>query len=128
MLIFFSYFGQRRIVRIALCAGRVETLEIKARERRVVTQALHQIRVDDEVTAKGHRLPFARLQRITRARAVEAVVGALKRIKPADLKVGALATLQASDPKEIVAQIEAMAEASGKPELTNAIAAVKEDL
>jgi len=27
-----------------------------------------------------------------------------------------------------VAQIEAMAEASGKPELTNAIAAVKEDL
>lgn len=68
--------------------------------------------------------------RISRAqpRAIEAVLNALKRIKPADLKVGALATLQASDPKEIVAQIEAMAEASGKTELTNAVAAVKEDL
>ena len=85
------------------------------------------VAVDEPQRQTSGVVAMLRVSRV-QPRAVEAVVGALKRIKPVDLKVGALATLQASDPKEIVAQIEAMAEASGKPELTNAIAAVKEDL
>lgn len=85
------------------------------------------VAVDEPQRQTSGVMAMLRLSRV-QPRAVEAVVGALKRIKPADLKVGALATLQASDAKEIVAQIEAMAEASGKAELTNAVTAVKEDL
>lgn len=68
--------------------------------------------------------------RISRAQplAVESVVNSLKRIKPSDLKVGALATLEASDPKEVLEQFETMAAASGKDELTNALNIVKEGL
>lgn len=60
--------------------------------------------------------------------AVISVVNALKRIKPAELKVSALATLRVDDPKQIMDQIEAMAETSGKIDLSNAVAAVKEGL
>jgi len=68
--------------------------------------------------------------RISRAQpsAVESVVNSLKRIKPSDLKVGAFATLEASDPKEVLEQLETMASASGKDELKNALNVVKEGL
>lgn len=68
--------------------------------------------------------------RISRAQpsAVEAVVNSLKRIRPSELKVGAFATLDVADPKEVLEQLEAMATASGKIELTNALALVKEGL
>lgn len=68
--------------------------------------------------------------RISRAQpgAVDAVVNALKRIKPSEMKVGALASLEMTDAKDIIKQIEAMTEASGKPELKNALDAVKEGM
>lgn len=68
--------------------------------------------------------------RISRAQpaAVEAVVTALKRIKPTELKIGALASLEMTDAKEIIKQLETMAETSGKPELVNALNAVKEGM
>lgn len=68
--------------------------------------------------------------RISRAQhaAVEAVVTALKRIKPTELKIGALASLEITDAKEIIKQLETMAETSGKPELVNALNAVKEGM
>ncbi|WP_186324513.1 P-loop NTPase fold protein [Microbacterium paludicola] len=70
------------------------------------------------------------LVRISRVRptAVAGIVAALGRIKPADLKVAALATLRGSDAPAVVAQLERMANASGRPELKNAIAVAKEDV
>lgn len=68
--------------------------------------------------------------RISRAQpqAVAAVVSALNRINPAELKIAALATLKVSDAPAIMAQFETMAAASGKSELANAVNAVKEDI
>lgn len=57
---------------------------------------------------------------------VASVVAALKRIRPADLKIGGLAQLRAEDPKEIVDRLTAMANASGRPQLVEAVAAAKE--
>ncbi len=59
---------------------------------------------------------------------VESVVNALKRIKPSDLKVSSLTTLRATDSPEILAQFEAMTNASGKEALVGAFGAVREGI
>lgn len=71
-------------------------------------------------------IALVRLSRV-RPTAVSGIVAALARIKPADLKVAALATLLGSDAPALVAQFETMANASGRPELKNAVAVAKED-
>lgn len=68
-------------------------------------------------------LRIARVQ----STAVDAVVNALKRIKPADLKVGGLAALRHDDPKGIFAEFESMVHKNGSTELKNALDAAKED-
>ncbi|WP_341998840.1 KAP family NTPase [Microbacterium sp. LWH7-1.2] len=69
-------------------------------------------------------LRIARLQ----TNSVESVVNALKRIRPSDLKVSSLTTLRATDSPEILAQFEAMTNASGKEALVGAFGAVKEGI
>lgn len=60
--------------------------------------------------------------------AVDLVVSALGRIKPAELKIGGLVALRADDPKAIFDQLSAMAETSGRDEIKNAVAAAREDV
>lgn len=85
------------------------------------------VAVDEPQRQTSAILAMLRISRVQPG-AVDAVVSALKRIKPAELKVGALATLEPTDAKEIMKQVESMAETSGKQELKNALAAVKEDV
>lgn len=82
--------------------------------------------VDEPQRQTGGIIAMLRISRV-QPTAVESVVNALGRIKPSDLKVPAFTTLRATDAPDIVAQFEAMASASGKTELTGAMAAVKED-
>ncbi|QDG63996.1 P-loop NTPase fold protein [Pseudarthrobacter sp. NIBRBAC000502771] len=83
--------------------------------------------VDEPQRQTGGVIAMLRISRVQPG-AVKSVVNALKRIKPSDLKVAAFTTLQATDAPEIMAQFDAMATASGKGELTGAMAAVKEDV
>lgn len=69
----------------------------------------------------GSMLRIARL----RADAVPAVITGVKRIKPGDLKPGGLTQLRRDDPPALVAELEAMARASGKQELVNAVELAK---
>lgn len=59
---------------------------------------------------------------------VATAVSALKRLRPADLKVGGFAQLRADDPAPIIEQLTRMANASGRQELIEAIAAAKEGI
>lgn len=83
------------------------------------------VAVDEPQRQTSGLVAMIRIARVQPS-AVEPVVNSLKRIKPSDLKVGAFATLDASDPKEVLAQLETMAAASGKDELMNALNVVKE--
>ncbi len=69
----------------------------------------------------GSMLRIARL----RADAVPAVIAGVKRMKPADLKPGGLTQVRRDDPPALVAELEAMARASGKQELINAVELAK---
>ncbi|RPE76008.1 MULTISPECIES: P-loop NTPase fold protein [unclassified Frondihabitans] len=70
------------------------------------------------------------LIRISRLHSVSvtAIVSALRRISPSDLKVGGLIQLQPADPREVFEQLESMASASGRTDLIEAIAAAKEGM
>lgn len=59
---------------------------------------------------------------------VATAVSALKRLRPADLKVGGFAQLRADDPEPIVEQMTQMANASGRKQLIEAVAAAKEGI
>lgn len=59
---------------------------------------------------------------------VEAVVAALKRVPAADLNVGGLVALQHTDPRPVLEQLGAMADASGKPELVEAMKMAREGI
>ena len=83
--------------------------------------------VDEPQKQSGGVVAMLRIARV-HSSAVSDVVVALKRIKPADLKVGGLAQLQADDPQEIIDQLTMMANASGKTELVEAVAAAKEGI
>lgn len=83
--------------------------------------------VDDPQKQSAGVVAMLRIARV-QSGAVSAVVAALKRIKSADLKIGGLAQLQADDPQEIIEQLTTMANASGKPELIEALAAAKEGI
>lgn len=83
--------------------------------------------VDEPQRQTGGIIAMLRISRVQPG-AVKSVVNALKRIKPSELKVAALTTLQATDAPEIIEQFDAMAAASGKVELTGAMAAVREDV
>lgn len=85
------------------------------------------VTVDEPQRQTGGVMAMLRISRV-QPNAVDAVVGALKRIKPADLKVAALATLEATDAPEIMTQFESMATESGKQELQRAVRTVKEDI
>lgn len=60
--------------------------------------------------------------------AVAVVVAALKRLRPAELKVGGFVQLRADDPEAIIDQMTQMANASGRRELIEAVAAAKEGI
>lgn len=60
--------------------------------------------------------------------AVAIVVAALKRLRPAELKVGGFVQLRADDPEAIIEQMTQMADASGRKELVEAVAAAKEGI
>ncbi len=83
--------------------------------------------VDEPARQTPGVIAMLRISRVQTG-AVESVVNALKRIKPSELKIAALTTLQATDPPEILAQFELMTTASGKEELVGAFAAVKEGI
>ncbi|MFT4235839.1 MAG: P-loop NTPase fold protein, partial [Microbacterium sp.] len=83
--------------------------------------------VDDPQKQSAGVVAMLRIARV-QSGAISAVVAALKRIKPSDLKIGGLAQLQADDPEEIVEQLTTMADVSGKPELVEAVAAAKEGI
>ncbi|KRF31505.1 P-loop NTPase fold protein [Yonghaparkia sp. Soil809] len=70
------------------------------------------------------------LLRIVRVRpsSVATAVSALKRLRPADLKVGGFVQLRADDPEPIVEQMTQMANASGRKQLIEAVAAAKEGI
>lgn len=59
---------------------------------------------------------------------VATAVSALKRLRPADLKVGGFVQLRADDPEPIVEQMTQMANASGRKQLIEAVAAAKEGI
>lgn len=59
---------------------------------------------------------------------VATAVSGLKRLRPADLKVGGFAQLRADDPEPIVEQMTQMANASGRKQLIEAVAAAKEGI
>lgn len=59
---------------------------------------------------------------------VATAVSALKRLRPTDLKVGGFAQLRADDPEPIVEQMTQMANASGRKQLIEAVAAAKEGI
>jgi hypothetical protein len=65
---------KRRIVRVALCAATVEGGVIRGVERRVVLEALHQVRVGDEELAEGNAVGVAALNGLGGAVAIIAVV------------------------------------------------------
>lgn len=83
------------------------------------------VAVDEPQRQTSGLVAMIRVARV-QPQAVDSVVNALKRIKPSDLKVGVLATLETTDPKEVLTQLETMVQASGKSDLVNALAAVKE--
>ncbi|MBN9154704.1 MAG: hypothetical protein J0J05_12045 [Microbacterium sp.] len=83
--------------------------------------------VDEPARQAQGIIAMLRISRV-QAGAVDSVVNALKRIKPSELKVSALTTLQPTDAPEILNQFEAMASASGKEELIGAFGAVKEGI
>ncbi|AXA95280.1 P-loop NTPase fold protein [Microbacterium sp. PM5] len=83
--------------------------------------------VDEPARQAQGIIAMLRTSRV-QAGAVDSVVNALKRIKPAELKVSALTTLQATDAPVILNQFEAMVTASGKDELVGAFGAVKEGI
>ncbi|MCJ1697594.1 KAP family NTPase [Rathayibacter caricis] len=59
---------------------------------------------------------------------ISTAVSALKRLRPADLKVGGFAQLRADDPEPIIEQMSQMANASGRKQLIEAVAAAKEGI
>ncbi len=59
---------------------------------------------------------------------VATAVSGLKRLRPADLKVGGFAQLRADDPEPIVEQMTQMANASGRKQLIEAVTAAKEGI
>jgi hypothetical protein len=81
--------------------------------------------IDDPQRQTAGVVALLRISRV-QPEAVPSVVGALKRISPADLKVGGLLQLKQGDPAEVFGQLESMATASGRTDLTEAIAAAKE--
>ncbi|RKT36858.1 KAP-like P-loop domain-containing protein [Microbacterium sp. AG1240] len=83
--------------------------------------------VDEPARQAQGIIAMLRISRVQTS-AVDSVVNALKRIKPAELKVSALTTLQPTDAPGILDQFEAMASASGKEELVGAFGAVKEGI
>jgi hypothetical protein len=60
--------------------------------------------------------------------AVSVVVAALKRLRPAELKIGGFVQLRADDPEAIIEQMTQMADTSGRRELIEAVAAAKEGI
>ena len=81
--------------------------------------------IDDPQRQTAGVVALLRISRV-QPEAVPSVVGALKRISAADLKVGGLLQLKQGDPAEVFGQLESMATASGRTDLTEAIAAAKE--
>ncbi|WP_084157120.1 KAP family P-loop NTPase fold protein [Haematomicrobium sanguinis] len=100
---------------------------LQSAEANLLINHIGGVIVDDPQKQSAGVVAMLRIARV-QSGAVSAVVAALKRIKPTDLKVGGLAQLQADDPQEIVEQLTAMADASGKPELVEAVAAAKEGI
>jgi hypothetical protein len=85
------------------------------------------VTVDEPQRQTSGIMAMLRISRVQPG-AVDAVVGALKRIKPADLKVATLVTLEANDAPAIMTQFESMAAASGKQELQAAVRTAKEGI
>lgn len=81
--------------------------------------------IDDPQRQTAGVVAMLRISRV-QPEAVTSVVSALKRISPVDLKVGGLLQLKQDDPVDVFAQLESMAIASGRTDLTEAIAAAKE--
>ncbi len=82
--------------------------------------------IDEPQKQSGGVIALLRIAR-AHADAVDQVVGALQRIKPADLKVGGLTVLQHDDDERIFAQLTAMAETSGREDIRKAVNLAKED-
>lgn len=78
----------------------------------------------------GGPLGMTKPLRIVRVQpsSVATAVSALKRLRPTDLKVGGFAQLRADDPEPIVEQMTQMANASGRKQLIEAVAAAKEGI
>ncbi|WP_206601232.1 hypothetical protein, partial [Clavibacter michiganensis] len=85
------------------------------------------VTVDEPQRQASGIIAMLRVSRV-QPQAVDSVVNALRRIKPSELKVASLTTLKVTDAPAILSQFDAMAVASGRSELTNALSAVKEDV
>lgn len=83
--------------------------------------------VDEPQKQSAGIVAMLRIVRV-QSSSVAAVVSALKRLRPSELKVGGFVQLRADDPAPIIQQLTEMADASGRPELIGAIAAAKEGI
>ena len=81
--------------------------------------------IDDPQRQTAGVVALLRISRM-QPESVPSVVSALKRISPADLKVGGLLQLRQGDPAEVFGQLESMAATSGRTDLKEAVAAAKE--
>jgi hypothetical protein len=100
---------------------------LSASDVRRLVNYIGGVTVDEPQRQTGGIMAMLRISR-AHSDAVDAVVGALKRIKPTDLKVAALVTLEPTDAPEVVAQFESMAAASGKQDLQRAVLTAKEGI
>ncbi|MGW5237661.1 KAP family P-loop NTPase fold protein [Monashia sp. NPDC004114] len=100
---------------------------LQASEILRLVQHIGGVIVDEPQRQTAGIVAMLRIARV-HASSAQAVVAALRRMSPGDLRVGGLTELRANDPKEIVDQLAGMAEASGRKDLQEAITLAKEDV
>lgn len=83
--------------------------------------------VDEPQRQSAGVVAMLRIARV-QSTAVAAVVATLNRIRPSDLKIGGLVELRSDDPTEILDQLTAIGNASGRREIVEALAAAKEGI
>ncbi|MDO4019100.1 KAP family P-loop NTPase fold protein [Clavibacter michiganensis] len=102
-------------------------IKLQVSDARSLVSYMGGVTVDEPQRQASGIIAMLRVSRV-QPQAVDSVVNALRRIKPSELKVASLTTLKVTDAPAILSQFDAMAVASGRSELTNALSAVKEDV